>query len=102
MEHPLFELTNPNKVRALIATFCSANLVNFHNPDGSGYEFLSEIVLKLDAINPQIAARIVNPLSRWRQQDDLRRGLMVAALKRIKSAPDLSNDLYELVSKSLE
>jgi aminopeptidase N len=102
MEHPLFELTNPNKVRALIATFCSANLVNFHNPDGSGYEFLSEIVLKLDAINPQIAARIVNPLSRWRQQDDLRRGLMVAALKRIKSSPDLSNDLYELVSKSLE
>ena len=102
MEHPLFELTNPNKVRALIATFCSANLVNFHNSDGSGYEFLSEIVLKLDAINPQIAARIVNPLSRWRQQDDLRRELMVAALEKIKSEPNLSNDLYEMVSKSLE
>jgi aminopeptidase N len=56
----------------------------------------------LDAINPQIAARIVNPLSRWRQQDDLRRGLMVSALNRIKSAPELSNDLYEVVSKSLE
>lgn len=102
MEHPLFELTNPNKVRALIGTFCSSNLVNFHNPDGSGYEFLSEIVLKLDTVNPQIAARIVNPLSRWRQQNDLRRGLMLAELKKIKSKTNLSNDLYEVVSKSLE
>ena len=102
MEHPLFEITNPNKVRALIGTFCSANLVNFHNPDGSGYEYLLETVLKLDAINPQIAARIVNPLSRWRQQDEKRSDLMVAALKKIKSAQGLSNDLYEMVSKSLE
>ncbi|MBL4607904.1 MAG: aminopeptidase N C-terminal domain-containing protein [Pseudomonadales bacterium] len=102
MEHPLFELTNPNKVRALIATFCSANLVNFHNPDGSGYEFLSEMVLKLDPINPQIAARIVNPLSRWRQQDEVRSKLMVVALKKIKSEPSLSNDLYEMVSRSLD
>ena len=102
MSHPLFELTNPNKVRALIGTFCSANLVNFHNLDGSGYQFLAETVLKLDAINPQIAARIVNPLSRWRQQDKVRSDLMVSALTNIKAKTNLSNDLYEMVSKSLE
>ena len=101
MEHPLFELTNPNKVRALIATFCSANLINFHSEKGEGYDFLAENVVALDKINPQIAARIVNPLSRWRQQNDTRQALMKAALEKIRSTPSLSNDLYEVVSKSL-
>lgn len=101
MTHPLFEITNPNKVRSLIATFCTANLINFHREDGEGYTFLSETVIKLDTINPQIAARLVNPLSKWRHQDQKRQTLMIAALNKIKAAPVLSNDLFEVVSKSL-
>ena len=59
MRHPLFSLTAPNKVRALIGTFAAANPVQFNRPDGAGYAFLADQVLALDRINPQIAARML-------------------------------------------
>ncbi|NLZ17231.1 MAG: aminopeptidase N [Desulfobulbaceae bacterium] len=102
LDHPVFSLTNPNKVRALIASFCSLNHNQFHHADGSGYAFLGEQVLKLDTINPQIAARMAAPLSQWRRYDQTRQQLMVAQLERISAQATLSDDLKELVEKSLQ
>jgi aminopeptidase N len=101
LEHPAFKLTNPNKVRALIGRFCQGNPVRFHEADGAGYRFLGEQILQLDRINPQIAARLVSSLSRWRRYDENRRDLMKAELERIQAAPNLSRDVFEIVDKSL-
>ena len=102
LNHPAFRFTNPNKVRALIGRFCMTNQVRFHAADGEGYRFLTEQVLALDKINPQMAARLVSTLSRWRRFDANRQDLMQAELKRILSAPDISKDTFEIVSKSLD
>jgi len=101
LQHPAFRLANPNKVRALIGRFCMANQVRFHAADGEGYRFLADQVLALDKINPQMAARLVSALSRWRRFDAPRQDLMQNELKRILSVPDTSKDVFEIVSKSL-
>ncbi len=101
MKHPAFCITNPNKVRSLIGRFCAVNIVHFHAADGSGYEFLTEQVLALDSINPQIAARLLQNMSRWRRYDNKRQGLMKQQLERILAKKDLSKDVYEIASRSL-
>ena len=101
MEHPAFTLKNPNKVRALIGAFAGQNLVNFHAADGSGYRFLADIVIELNALNPQIASRQLAPLTRWRKYDAARQALMKGELERIRSSGQLSSDVFEVVSKSL-
>ncbi len=99
--HSSFSLANPNKVRALIGAFCSANQVCFHDKSGEGYGFLTDQVLALNSTNPQIAARILAPLSRWQRYDDNRQQLMKAELERILAHGDLSKDVYEIAAKSL-
>ncbi|MCG8294061.1 aminopeptidase N [Pseudomonas entomophila] len=101
MEHPAFTLKNPNKVRALVGAFAGQNLVNFHAADGSGYRFLADLVIELNALNPQIASRQLAPLTRWRKYDDKRQALMKGELERILASGALSSDVYEVVSKSL-
>ncbi|MDX1724798.1 MAG: aminopeptidase N [Pseudomonas sp.] len=101
MRHPAFTLKNPNKVRALIGAFTGQNPVNFHQVDGSGYRFLADQVITLNALNPQIAARLLGPLTRWGKYDDTRQALMKAELERILASGELSSDVYEVVSKSL-
>ncbi|SHN09770.1 aminopeptidase N [Phytopseudomonas punonensis] len=101
MEHPAFTLKNPNKVRALIGAFAGQNLVNFHAIDGSGYRFLADQVIVLNALNPQIASRLLAPLTRWRKYGAERQELMKAELERILASGELSPDVYEVVSKSL-
>lgn len=101
MQHPAFTLKNPNKVRALIGAFAGQNLVNFHAADGSGYRFLADLVIELNALNPQIASRQLAPLTRWRKYDDARQVLMKGELERILASGELSSDVYEVVSKSL-
>lgn len=101
MEHPAFTLKNPNKVRALIGAFAGQNLVNFHAADGSGYRFLADQVIVLNALNPQIASRLLAPLTRWRKYGSERQALMKAELERILASGELSADVYEVVSKSL-
>ena len=101
MEHPAFTIKNPNKVRALIGAFAGQNLINFHAADGSGYRFLADLVIQLNALNPQIASRQLAPLTRWRKYDDARQALMKAELERIRGSGELSADVYEVVSKSL-
>ena len=100
IDHPAFELKNPNKVRALIGAFCSQNHLGFHDISGAGYEFLAEQVIALDNINPQIAARLLTPLTRWQKFDANRQKLMQAELLKIKSISSLSKDVYEVVEKS--
>ena len=100
-QHPAFTMRQPNKVRALIGAFASANPVNFHRQDGAGYDFLADAVLELDGANPQIAARLLTPLGRWRRYDRNRQKQMKAALSRVLAKPSLSRDVYEIASKSL-
>ncbi|WP_225773600.1 aminopeptidase N [Pseudomonas sp. Marseille-Q5115] len=101
MEHPAFSLRNPNKVRALIGAFAGQNHINFHAPDGSGYRFLADLVIQLNALNPQIASRQLTPLTRWRKFGGARQALMKGELERIKASGPLSSDVFEVVSKSL-
>ncbi|WP_316365884.1 aminopeptidase N [Candidatus Thiodiazotropha sp. CDECU1] len=101
MEHKAFSLRNPNKVRSLIGVFCSINVNAFHMPDGSGYAFLTDQVIALDRLNPQIAARMIRIMSRWRRYDELRQGLMRAQFERVLSHADISKDVYEIASKCL-
>ena len=101
MEHPAFNFKNPNKVRAVIGAFAGQNLINFHAADGSGYRFLADIVIRLNALNPQIASRQLAPLTRWRKYDSQRQALMKGELERILAGGELSSDVYEVVSKSL-
>ncbi|XP_057519474.1 puromycin-sensitive aminopeptidase-like isoform X4 [Amaranthus tricolor] len=100
IDHPAFDLRNPNKVYALIGGFCGSP-VNFHAKDGSGYKFLGEMVVQLDKINPQVASRMVSAFSRWRRYDETRQTLAKAQLEMIMSANGLSENVFEIASKSL-
>jgi len=101
MEHSAFDIKNPNKVRAVVDTFAGMNPVNFHAADGSGYAFLADQILAINAFNPLTAARLVPPLGRWKRFDATRQALMKAQLERLAAAPGLSPDVYELVMKGL-
>ncbi|SFU63917.1 aminopeptidase N [Halomonas korlensis] len=99
MDHPAFSLKNPNKVRALIGAFAQ-NRVNFHRLDGAGYRLLADVVITLNQLNPEIAARIITPLTRWQRFEEPRQELMKAELERIR-AEELSPNVYEVVEKAL-
>ena len=101
LAHPAFEITNPNKVRAVIAGFAARNFTQFHEEDGSGFEFLADQVIALDKLNPQIASRLVTPLTRWKKYRVAEGEKMRASLQRIMDSGELSKDLYEIVSKGL-
>ena len=101
MAHPAFDLKNPNKVRALIGSFCHGNQARFHQAGGAGYEFLAQQVIAMDAINPQVAARLMGGFSRWRKFDNHRQQLMKSQLERILETARLSKDVYEIASKTL-
>ncbi|WP_425515644.1 aminopeptidase N [Marinobacterium ramblicola] len=100
-EHPLFDARNPNKLRAVVAAFCGQNAVNFHAADGSGYAYLADWIIQLNKQNPQIASRLLTPLTRWKRYPDQVQGLMKNQLTRILDSGELSRDVYEVVSKSL-
>jgi aminopeptidase N len=100
LEHESFEIRNPNKVRSLIGAFCGQNHIGFHHGSGAGYEFLADQVLVLDKLNPQIAARLLTPLTRWKKFDATRQALMQVQLQRLKAQPEHSRDVFEVVEKS--
>ena len=101
LEHPAFTLQNPNRVRSLLGAFAGGNLAGFHREDGDGYRLLAEQILILDEKNPQVAARLAGPFSRWKRLEPKRRALMKQQLEWMAGEP-LSRDLYEIVSKSLQ
>ena len=100
--HPAFDMKNPNKVRALYGAFARANHTNFHRADGSGYRFLVERIRRLNEINPQIASGLTGPLTQWQRYSPDVQAQMRAALKQILDIENLSPNVYELASKSLE
>jgi aminopeptidase N len=101
MKHEAFTLENPNRARSLIAALGMSNPLRFHEASGRGYAFLGEQVRTLDVFNPQIAARMLTPLTRWKRQDPPRQALMKQELQRILDREGCSKDVYEIVTKSL-
>jgi aminopeptidase N len=101
MQHPAFDLRNPNRVRSVIAAFSQANPLHFHEANGQGYAFLADQILALNTLNPQIASRMVSALTSWRRFDSRRQALIKAQLERIINTADISKDVYEVASKSL-
>ena len=102
VDHPAFDIKNPNKVYSLVGGFVGGTPTNFHAADGSGYEFLGDIVLKIDKLNGGVAARMVGGFTRWRKYDEKRQEMMKAQLERIVKTEGLSENVFEIVSKSLE
>jgi aminopeptidase N len=102
MHHPAFDIKNPNKVYSLVGGFVNGCPSNFHDVSGSGYAFLGDAVLRLDEINGSVAARLVAGFARWKKYDEKRQALMKAQLERIMRKKGLSENVYEIVAKSLE
>ncbi len=101
MGHAAFDIRNPNKVYALVRAFCAANPRHFHAADGSGYRLAADVILELQAMNPQVASRIARAFDRWRQYDDERQSHARAALERIRDCADLARDVAEVVGNAL-
>ena len=101
MQHPAFTLKNPNRARSLIFSFCNGNPSAFHAADGSGYEFWADQVIALNALNPQVAARLARTMDRWRKYTPALQEKMQAALERVVGTTRLSKDVLEVVSKAL-
>lgn len=105
LEHPAYDSSNPNKIRSVIGSFCGANWPNFHGGEQSeetgGYAFLAQQIKLLDSKNPQIAARLLTPLTRWRRYAPAYGDAMKQQLEALRDMPGLSADCYEVVSKSL-
>ncbi|MDH5546567.1 MAG: aminopeptidase N [Gammaproteobacteria bacterium] len=101
VQHPAFEIRNPNKVRSVIGGFAFGNPVHFHDVSGEGYHFVADAVLELAKLNPQMSARIATAFSQWRRFDTQRADMMRAQLTRIEQAAGLPKDVYEIVAKTL-
>ncbi|WP_299380739.1 aminopeptidase N [uncultured Kiloniella sp.] len=101
LSHSAFSYKNPNKVRALIGAFSGANPARFHAEDGEGYRFLADSIIRLNSINPQVASKILAPLGSWRRMNATHQKMMKTELQRILDTENLSNDVYEIASKSL-
>jgi aminopeptidase N len=99
--HEKFTLKNPNRVRALLGTFTSGLNPNFHRIDGKGYQLLTEYVIKIDDLNPKLAANLLKPLIQWRRYDPQRQQHMRDCLHEIYQKPRLSHDCREIVSKAI-
>jgi aminopeptidase N len=101
MNHPDFNIRNPNRARSVIFSYCSANPGGFHRSDAAGYVYWSERVAELDGINPQVAARLARALDRWKKLAEPLRSAAREAIARVAAKQDLSNDVREVVSRAL-
>jgi aminopeptidase N len=99
LAHSAFNFANPNKVRSLVGAFCFGNPRHFHALDGSGYAFLTDMLIKIDAINPQVAARLAKPFTQASHLDRSRQKAMHTELQRL-AQHRLSRDLAEVINKS--
>ncbi|ATZ94927.1 aminopeptidase N [Dickeya fangzhongdai] len=101
LNHRSFSLNNPNRLRSLVGSFCAGNPSAFHAVDGSGYQFLTEMLSDLNTRNPQVASRLIEPLIRFKRYDSNRQALMRQALETLKGLENLSGDLFEKITKAL-
>jgi aminopeptidase N len=102
MQHPAFDLKNPNKVYSLVRAFCGANPRHFHAADGSGYDLAADVIIELQAMNPQVASRIARSFDRWRQFDTVRQAKARAALERVQACENLAKDVAEVIGNALK
>ena len=102
LQHPLFSLRNPNKVRSLIGGFAQGNQLNFNRPDGKGYSLVASAVIDLNAFNPQVAARLLGAFRSWRSLEPTRRELARKALETVRGTTGLSRDVFEIVTRTLD
>ena len=100
MKHADFSLRNPNRARSVISTFC-ANPAAFHRADGAGYVFWRERVIELDAINPQVAARLARALDRWTKLAEPYRSAAREQIALVAARSDLSKDTLEVITRAL-
>jgi aminopeptidase N len=100
--NPLFKITTPNKVRALIGAFSLNNPLQFNRADGAGYDFVVQKILEIDAFNPQVAARLLGSFRSYHALEPKRRAKARKALQRVVKMKDLSRDTYEIVSRMLD
>lgn len=101
MAQPYFDLKNPAHGMNLLGGFCRRNYVEFHNPSGSGYEFLADALLEIDSFRPDAGSWLMPQIMQWRRHEPRRRELMRAQLQRIASTDGISSGLYELVNNAL-
>ncbi|MFB0709743.1 aminopeptidase N [Buttiauxella noackiae] len=101
LNHRSFSMGNPNRVRSLIGAFAAGNPATFHALDGSGYQFMVEMLSELNHRNPQVASRLIEPLIRLKRYDAKRQEMMRAALEQLRGLENLSGDLFEKISKAL-
>lgn len=99
--HNSFSFSNPNRIRSLIGAFASGNTYQFHRKDGAGYAFLTDILIKLNKTNPQVASRMITPLIQFAKYDESRQQMIKQSLITLQNLPNLSKDLYEKVNKAL-
>ena len=102
MAHPTFSIRNPNRLRALVGSFAMNNQVQFHAIDGRGYRFLTDLLIELNEVNPQVASRLITPLIQFKRLDEGRKALIRAELTRLANLEGLARDLFEKVSKALQ
>jgi aminopeptidase N len=100
--HRDFSLRNPNRARSLLFALCANNPAAFHRADAAGYVFWAERVLELDAMNPQLAARLARALDRWRHLAEPWKSAAREAVARVAARPELSDDTREIVEKALQ
>jgi aminopeptidase N len=101
MQHADFTLKNPNRARSLIQAFCTANPAAFHRTDAAGYVFWADQVMQIDALNPQLAARIARAMDRWSKLAEPYRSAARTAIARVAARPELSSGLREIVEQAL-
>lgn len=99
--HPAFDMRTPNRLRALVSVFAAYNPDRFHDPSGAGYRFLADMVLMIDAFNPMMAARLIEPLGGWARYKPELAALMREQLERIAASPGLSTNVQEMASRAL-
>lgn len=101
LSHEAFDIKNPNKVRSVVGSFAAQNLRHFHGEGGAGYQWLADRIIELDALNPQIASRLLGPLTKWKRIAEPNCTQMKQALEKIAARSNLSKDVYEVVTKTL-
>ena len=102
MSHPAFDVANPNRVRALVHSFCQGNPVRFHAADGSGYRFWEDRMREIDPLNPEVASRLASVMAHWRRYDDTRRDRMGAAMEAVLAMPGISKNTNEVLARILK
>ena len=102
LDHEAFSLKRPNKVRSLIGAFSTLNQLRFNDPSGDGYALVADVIMQLDEINPQVAARMSSCFKSWSKLEPGRRAAAKSELENVAAKASLSRDLREMIERTLK